>query len=323
MRSKAIVKLLNSVKKQELYPNEVIIVDGSTNEETKLALKKKEYKNLSYFKVRDEGRGLTRQRNFGISKVSNDIEIVCFLDDDIILTPSYFKSLIGTYKLHPNAGGVGGYIINEISWKKQNPDKKVRYSQYESEGWVREIGSRNVIRKRLGLLSNKPPCIKPEFSNGLSIGFFPPIEKIYKVDHFMGGVSSFTKEVVDKIKFSTYFEGYGLYEDSDYCLRVSKKYDLYVNTAAKLFHFHEPSGRPNKFKYGKMVVRNGWYVWRVQFPKPSIKARVKWNLIIMLLLILRFGNIFTTRKKKEAFIEGLGRLVGWFLLIIDKPKIVR
>lgn len=321
MRPKALTNLLDSVNLQTSYPDQIIIVDGSTNELTKEVLKEKNYKNLEYFLVEDHQRGLTKQRNFGIDQLSDDVEVMCFLDDDIILTPEYFEKLIQTYQIYPNAGGVGGYITNEVSWRKLQDGEVASYSEYQAENWVRPLGSRNVVRKRLGLLSDRPPCMMPEFSNGFSIGFFPPTDKIYKVEHFMGGVSSFRKNVVDTIKFSTYFEGYGLYEDSDFTLRVSKKYDLYVNAGAKLGHYHEAAGRPNQFYYGKMVTRNGWYVWKVRYPKVSLKARIKWNIIAILLAIIRFTNILRKSGRKAAFTESMGRFYGLLTLIVNKPKV--
>ena len=112
-----------------------------------------------------------------------------------------------------------------------------------------------------------------------------------------------------------------MYEDADFCLRVAKKGKLYLNTTAKLNHFHEPSGRPNQYQYGKMVVRNGWYVWRVKNPKPVFKDKLKWHSITILLTIIRFSNIFNTKKRTIAFTEALGRTVGWWSLIFNKPKI--
>ena len=135
----------------------------------------------------------------------------------------------------------------------------------------------------------------------------------------MGGVSSFKKSVFNSFKFSTYFEGYGLYEDADFTLRLSKTGKLYVNTNAQLGHFHDQSGRPNQYQYGKMVVRNGWYVWRVKYPNPSLKAKFKWHAIVLVLALIRFSNIFTNNKRKEAFTEFIGRMVGWFSLFINKP----
>jgi glycosyltransferase involved in cell wall biosynthesis len=321
MRAKPLLDLLSSVNNQTWYPDEILIIDGSTNDETQKILEINKFRNLSYFLVDSDNRGLTKQRNYGISKVSDSIDIVCFLDDDTILEKEYFENLIGTYSIFPEALGVGGYITNESVWQKVTEDYEPNVNEYFFDGWKKKDGSRFVIRKKLGLDSNLPPCFMPEFSNGRSVGFLPPSNKTYEVQQFMGGVASYKKSILENIKFSDYFEGYGLYEDADFTLRLSNIGKLYLNTAARLAHYHDGSGRPNKFSYGKMVIRNGWYVWRVKYPNPSLKARFKWNLIVFLLTIIRFSNTFTTTDRKEAFTESLGRTVGWFSLIFNKPKI--
>ena len=84
MRPRAILKLLQSVSEQTLYPNEIVVIDGSANDDTETILNQKEYKNLYYCKVDKINRGLTKQRNFGIEKVSKNSDIICFLDDDTI-----------------------------------------------------------------------------------------------------------------------------------------------------------------------------------------------------------------------------------------------
>ena len=68
-------------------------------------------------------------------------------------------------------------------------------------------------------------------------------------------------------------------------------------------------------------MRNGWYVWRVKYPSPSVKSRFKWNMIAFLLTIIRFSNILTTKNKVAAFTESIGRTVGWCSLLFNKPKI--
>jgi GT2 family glycosyltransferase len=314
-RPQALLKLLASVLKQTLYPNQIIIVDGSLDNATKQVLKLNTYKNLNYFKVSKSERGLTKQRNFGISKVSKDSQVVCFLDDDTILNTTYFEFLIEIYKLKPNALGVGGYITNEVNWSK-----KTLKNGYCIDGYCRKESLRFKLRKKIGLIDETLPGYMPIYSHGRSIGHLPPSNKIYAVEFFMGGVSSFKKEVFKKIQFSTYFEGYGLYEDMDFCLRVSKLGNLYINTAAKLEHHHNVEGRPNRYKYGKMVVRNGWYVWRVKYPKPSLKAKLLFHLNVIVLFKLRFINSITGTNNKEAFTEALGRLVGWFSLFLNAPK---
>ncbi len=318
MRPDPLRKLLESVQTQTLYPNEIVIVDGSTNSETATMISENNFQHLQYFKVEDSDRGLTKQRNFGIRKVSESCEIVCFLDDDTILDGDYFQKLIETYSTFPDAVGVGGYISNEVKWEKS--ENSGRIDEFYYDGWKRKDGSRFVFRKKLGLDSNTPPGFLPGFSHGRSISFLPPSGKIYAVEQLMGGVSSFRKSVFKNFSFSEYFEGYGLYEDADFTLRLSKTGKVYVNTNATLGHFHDQSGRPNKYEYGKMVVRNGWYVWRVKYPNPSAKAKLKWHAITLLLALIRFSNTFTTQKKSEALTESMGRIAGWFTLFINKPN---
>ncbi|MFD0835509.1 glycosyltransferase family 2 protein [Mariniflexile aquimaris] len=321
MRPQSLLKLLQSVKNQTLYPNEILIIDGSLNNDTQIILKDNSFQNLKYFKVDETHRGLTKQRNFGIKQVSEDSEIICFLDDDIVLETHYFENLIKTYSDKPDALAIGGYITNEVKWALS--DQTNKSSKFYYDGWMRDEPSRFKIRRLFGLLPDAEPGFMPSFSHGRSISFLPPSGKTYQVEQLMGGVSSYRKEVFKNLKFSTYFEGYGLYEDADFSLRLAKIGNLYVNTNAQLSHYHDGSGRPNLYHYGKMVIRNGWYVWRVKYTKPSLKAKFKWHATAILLTKLRLLNVITTHHKKEAFTESLGRFVGWFTLLFNKPKIER
>ncbi|WP_289045573.1 glycosyltransferase family 2 protein [uncultured Olleya sp.] len=319
MRPKPLLQLLESVNKQTLYPNEIIIVDGSVNDDTKHVLQDHMFDNLNYYKVDETNRGLTKQRNFGVNKVSETSDIICFLDDDIILEKHYFEMLIGTYKIHPEALAVGGYITNEIRWDTESARNSTSYFYYD--GWQRLEPLRFKIRQRFGLLPDVKPGWMPSFSHGRSVSFLPPSGSIYQVEQIMGGVSSYKKEVFNTLSFSTYFEGYGLYEDADFSLRIAKLGKLYINTNAKLAHYHAVAGRPNQFKYGKMVVRNGWYVWRVKYNTPKLDATLKFYATSVLLTLIRATNVITSSNKKEAFTETLGRVVGLFSLIFNKPNI--
>lgn len=320
MRPEPLLKLLQSVKAQNLYPDEILIIDGSTNNKTEIILKENPFENLQYFLVDNKDRGLTKQRNFGINKVSDFIEVVCFLDDDTVLESNYFKNLLQTYNQFTDALGVGGYICNEIKWEEVADNYIPKINEFYLDGWKRKDGSRFILRKKLNLDSDCPPGFSSNFSHGRSVGFLPPSNKTYPVEQLMGGVSSFRKSVFKTFSFSTYFEGYGLYEDADFTLRVAKTGKLYLNTSAKLNHYHAASGRPNQYHYGKMVVRNGWYVWRVKNSKPNLKERFKWNAITILLTFIRFTNVITDHNKKAAFTEAVGRTLGWWSLLFNKPK---
>lgn len=321
MRPAAVDKLLDSISMQICKPEEILIIDGSTNQETAELFDKKAYDlNLKYYIVPAEERGLTRQRNYGVNKVAEEIDIVAFLDDDLILEPDYFDKILDTFNNYPDAIGVGGIDLKENTYQKMKPGKSYsKFRYYELDGWIKKEPLRYKARKIFGLMPTLQPDLIPDYSHGRS--GFPPNGKIYQVEHFMGGIAAYKKELFSKITFSSYFEGYGLYEDFDLCVRALPHGNLYVNTNAQVWHYHEAGGRPNKFKYGKMVVRNGWYVWKQRFPKNSVKAKLKWHATDFLLAQIRLLNVITGPDRKGAFQEYLGRTLGWFSLWFNPPKI--
>jgi GT2 family glycosyltransferase len=320
MRPGPLKRLLESVMLQSVMPDEILIVDGSTNSATKEILEENSFANLKYLQVSDEDRGLTRQRNFGVQQLSVNTEIVCFLDDDTVLEPAYFEAIFKTFEQNPDAVGVGGVAINENRWKKKtSPEPLNNLLYYELDGYFIRESSRNIIRNILGLSSGLKPAMMPEFSHGKTYAY-PLNGKSYEVDLLMGMSMNFRKSLFDGLNFSSYFEGYGLYEDADFCIRARKQGKIIMASAARLHHLHEPDGRPNQYSYGKMVVRNGWYVWRVAYPNPSLTAKLKWHAITLLLTLIRFTNGFTTKKRKAAFTETLGRTMGWWSLFFDPPQ---
>lgn len=321
MRPGALLSLLQSIEKQILYPDEILIIDGSINDETQLILSQNKFDNLRYFKVSDQDRGLTKQRNVGISKLNTYSEVVCFLDDDTILEPEYFFEIIKAFKDRPDVTGIGGVAVNENKWQLKNQDVLYNTKKYYLfEGYFYPEGLRNIVRNYLGLASNLGPGKMPLYSHGRTCGF-PLTNKIYEVDLLIGMSMSFRRNVLEKNKFSKFFEGYGLYEDADFSLRALQFGKNVINTNAKLHHFHDPSGRPNQYKYGKMVVRNGWYVWRVKNPNPKFIDRFKWNSITVLLAFVRFSNILTEKNKIIPLTEAVGRMVGYFSLVFAKPAL--
>jgi glycosyltransferase involved in cell wall biosynthesis len=75
-RPKPIISLLDSVVLQTVYPNQILIIDGSTDNETANVIHSSSYDNLIYYKVPVEHRGLTKQRNYGIERINTSAEVV-------------------------------------------------------------------------------------------------------------------------------------------------------------------------------------------------------------------------------------------------------
>ena len=320
MRPRSLSNLLRTVEKQTKIPDEVIVVDGSLDAKTESMLANNEFNiNLSYYKVSKKYRGLTKQRNYGVKKVSTPMEIIAFLDDDIELDKNYFYEINKTYKIHKNAIAIGGVTTNLISWTKSDKNKQSENNYFEKDGWVRRDDIRYRLRKLLKLVTKVQPGKIVSFAHERSIGFLPPSDKVYETDFFMGGIATYKRKVFNFLSFSPFFEGYGLYEDKDFSLRVRKLGEIYVNTNAKVEHHHDPLGRPNCINYGKMVVWNGWRVWRIATPYPSISSKFKWWSITILLTYVRLGNALVGPKRKIALEDFIGRHISMIKLIFTKP----
>jgi GT2 family glycosyltransferase len=321
-RPKEIAQLLQTIAGGERLPDESLIVDGSEDLETETVVgdfvKLGDIPNLHYLRVPPEQRGLTRQRNYGIERVRGDM--VAFLDDDTIPDKDYFAQILACFVRHPEALGIGGYITNLVQWQHKEAEVKAGLSHFQIGQWVRREDYRWRVRRILGLDSTKLPGWMPPFFHARSVGFLPPDGRDYPVEFIMGGASAWRRSVFEQNKFSVYFDGYGLYEDLEFCLRVSRRGPLFLCTTACLEHHHSSSSRPDNFRYGEMVVRNGWYVWRQHQSNPSGPDRARWWAITILLTLARFGD--TLRQDKRAFFEAMGRLKGMAILFWDKPKSV-
>ena len=139
-RAEALNRLLASVAIQTTYPDEILIIDGSKDLETQQSISSQIIGNLKYFKVEDKDRGLTRQRNFGIEKLNPQSEIVCFLDDDVVLEPDYFKAVLEAFDSNPYIVGVGGVATNENLWKPSKMEEHTNPpNRNEVERNIREI----------------------------------------------------------------------------------------------------------------------------------------------------------------------------------------
>jgi hypothetical protein len=87
--------------------------------------------------------------------------------------------------------------------------------EYCFDGWKRKE-VRVYTSKKLGLDSDCLPGYSSLYSHGRSVGFTSKW-KMYEVEMLMGSIL-FRKRVFKTTQFSTYFEGYGLYEDTDFTL---------------------------------------------------------------------------------------------------------
>jgi GT2 family glycosyltransferase len=311
-RSRQVQKLLLAIRLQSQLPDETLIIDGACDDETeqvvRLLQQENEIPNLKYYRVPPAHRGLTRQRNYGVGRASG--ELVAFLDDDTVPESDYFAEIVACFARHPEAAGIGGFITNEIEWRRANGSKHSSLFAFKWGVWERREDYRWRLRRLLGLNSRLDPGWIPSGGHGRPIGFLPPDGSDYEVEFLMGCAFVWRRAVLERHQFSPYFEGYGLYEDMDFCVRVAREAPLYLCTRARIAHYHAPSGRPNCFHYGEMVVRNGWFVWRRRWPNPPAASNLRWWATTIVLTLCKLGDTVRGPARTQSLTEALGRMRG-------------
>ena len=318
-RPQAVTALLVALRAQTHPPDEILVVDASSAGDTAAAVAAAAWSpdRLRYLHAPPAQRGLTRQRNYGIAHARGGI--IAFLDDDTIPEPAYFAALLACFAAHPAAAGVGGLISNEVTWHPVTPGTPADHRTFRYHGWERREDYRWRLRRVLGLVSAYPPGWMPPSGHGRSVGFLPPDGGTHRVEFLMGGVAAWRSTVFAQHQFSPYFAGYGLYEDLDFSVRVARRQPLYLCTQARVAHHHAAAGRPPAFRYGVMVVRNGWYVWRQRWPDPPRRAGRHWWAISLLLTGCRLGDVVRGPQRRQALAEALGRGWGMLCLLGRKP----
>lgn len=308
-RPAALDRLLDALGHQTRQPDEILVVDASAGQETAEVVRRhadRGCRHARHVPVDEPDRGLTRQRNRGIAEASGSL--VAFLDDDTIPDAGYFEAVERCFERHGEVAGVGA-AIDGAMWRRARDGRTAPRGWYRFDGWERRDDVRWRARRALGLASTLAPGHMPSAGHGRPVSFLPPSGKDYPVEYVMGGASTWRSDVFASHGFSPYFEGYGLYEDLDFCIDVSRDRPLVQCTSATLRHDHDPAARPPGFRYGQMVVKNGWYVWRRRWPCPSTADRIRWWLTTTVLLLARLAAVFGPEGRAAAE-EASGRLVG-------------
>ena len=312
-RPAAVAALLAALRGQTRRPDEVLVVDASPDAETEEVVRSgPSLPGLRYEKAPPEHRGLTRQRNYGVARTNG--EVVAFLDDDAVPAPEYCEEILACFERHPDAVGVGGFVEG-VAWRRASGGEPP-LSVFRLDGWERREDLRWRLRRILRLDPALSPGWMPPSGHGRPVGFLPPDGEDHPVESLLGCAMAWRRRVFDSVRFSPYFEGYGLYEDLDFCIRASRLGSIVLCTRARLRHEHAPAGRPDAFRYGMMVVRNGWFVWRRRWPQPKPADRLRWWATTFVLAGCRMAG----GGGRAALLETLGRLWAVPGVLLRPPR---
>lgn len=206
-----------SVFEQKRIPDEFLIIDQSPGDDSKtgvnaLALK---FPNINLLYLHDTSiTGLVHAKKVATEKASGDI--VCFLEDDVVLEPEYLQQIEKGFLDQPNMIGCSGIITNP-------------FPQPAVYNFIFHFFHRGIFRdKRLAVYG---------FYNGIG-------HDLISSDKISGGLSAWKKEVFKEIPFDP-SNNYFMLEDIDFSTRVVSKFGakLFINPNARLEHHWSPVNR--------------------------------------------------------------------------------
>lgn len=118
---KTIAKLLNSIKNQSLKPDEIIIIDGDSEDKTVNIIKNyaDENNDLSINLIEPDGGTLSKHRNIGIQEAKN--EWIILTDAGTVLNENVYLNLIGSITDYSDADLVCGiyFPIKKSYWSSK------------------------------------------------------------------------------------------------------------------------------------------------------------------------------------------------------------
>lgn len=207
-RESVLLNTLQDLKKQNLNPENwecLIITQNHFSSEFIDKIKDVNILNFSIFYLSQPNASLAR--NIGLKEAKSDI--VLFLDDDITIeSKKFLEAHLDNFKKNPDLSGVFGQVIDT---NKIFREHRHRFSTNSKFGWL-----------YFPTNYNKNCQVK----NGVSVNL--SVNKKFAID--IGGMDA------------NYIKG-AHREESDFCLRLTKKYGLMnFDVEAGIIHIGENTG---------------------------------------------------------------------------------
>jgi GT2 family glycosyltransferase len=302
-RAESLKRFLTSLAAQDHRPDELIIVDASEDGATEEMLRQfleitKVADRCLYFRVSDDLKGITHQRNFALRWVTTDL--VVFFDDDVELLPNCMGEM---ERVHREAeqpiAGVGAFMRNQ-AWPL-------------TDSWVWRA------RRRLRLVTDLQPG--RYHRSGISIPWnLPSLDGVIEGDWLPGCAMMWKTAIARDVEFYDGFGGYAQGEDLEFSLRARRHGKLLVSGAAQVIHYYEPSGRPAQFTKGYMSIYNRFQIHRRALPDRTWRD-IAWFAYALALDTLLLGRYIVVPSQWNAiFLQITGRFKAVYDIITKRLK---
>jgi len=255
-RSQPLARMLNSLAQQSMQPIEMIVVDGSTDDETEKLCQSKILQldtKILYYRATEIGAAI--QRNQAMQYATQNF--IWLLDDDIIFEPNCVERLWQALESNSQLGGVNAMITNQ----KYLPPGKISRRLFQILHGRPEV---SYAGKCIGPALNLLPEDNPNLPEVVSVEWLNTTCVMYR------------REALPNPLFPPIFTGYSLMEDVTLSLIVGKKWKLANARTARIFHDSQPGDHKNNLGVlAKMDLVNRHYVMTQILNKSSFQDYIK------------------------------------------------
>ena len=278
-RPKDLERAIFSLCNQSRLPDELIVVDQSVDDLSIRIVKSlmAPLKKCKLIYIHDSNiLGLVEAKHVAVKNASG--QIICFLDDDIVLEADYIRQMEIGFINQPNMIGCCGVITN--------PPKVNFLYKFFFVIFHRGIFADNRINmhgKYRGYNNNLKQ------SNMLS-----------------GGISAWRREVFDNVEFDLINE-FHLYEDIDFSTRVARHFGnrLFINPNVRLAHYCSPINRDFLDIRQRRKVRECFTYYKKRKDWPSAAISFYWLLLGMFLEAMFQSFSCVSFKPIQGYLLGL------------------
>lgn len=275
-RKMALKNLIESLLKQSILPESIIIIDSSDLFENSL-----EYLSSLVKHIHTSKKSIAQQRNLGLLNVHKKTSAIFFLDDDTRPEINYFEKMLKTL-WSSGAIGVSGLALNPNKIQRNKP-----------------VGLQGCIRKLFLLDSNADGSV---LKSGIGIPV-REINKGWKKVEWLIGCSCWNFQKIKHIQFEEDFEGYSLGEDLIFSVRARKFGQLIVDSNIILHHIEMLQNETNLIQKNFMWVYYRFRLSRYLESKFQFYLGFYWSIIGRLLISM--CSIFFQPKKSGHQIFGV------------------
>ena len=271
--------MLASLTQQSCLPAQVLIV-GEGEENVRVAA---EFPQLGAQFMHLPGSSISDARNAGTVAARPDIELIAFMDDDIVLEPDALEAMLRFWEAAP--ADVGGASCNHMN---------------HPEVFAAGLKSSKLV-SWLGLYNSQKGSVLP---SGIHTMIGVPEKTIY-VSWLPTYAVVYRRSVLAEFAFDPWFKGYSYLEDLDFSYRVSRKYKLAVAAESHFYHYPSVIGRPDAYKFGKKEVMN-----RLHFVRKHSELSPARGCIVLSIRALLSICLGLTKFEGDYFKRAWGNIVG-------------